>query len=924
MAKNLLALLFLCLITGNAWAQTDSIAPQLHDSLLIEYLRNNYYPSNPKNYDPARDYMYQTLDVDATDSLTGVYTGLRAKADGSRTPSNGALSFNTEHSWPQSFYNENEPMRGDIHHLYPVWSSANSSRNNNPFAEIDDNLTTSWWYWKNGSKLTTVPTSDIDEYSEYYNSSFEPRESHKGNAARSMFYFWTLYQTNTNIINDEYDNQAFFDGMKETLYQWHKQDPVDAAELARSLAIESFQGNRNPFIHDTSLVRRSFFYEGEVISPPSSDLPDVYISEVYEANGGTVKYLELFNTTNNTIDFTTNNWELRRYSNSNSSFISVSISGSIEPKKFFVIGDDNSNSGVQTIFGEGVVDQSTSVVNHNGNEKYLLLRTVSGVVDTVDSFGIDNIGNASDFAKDQVAYRLYSELPNNGSFGQQSISSNGDTVASGNWVVFDVTSSNANARYVATPGYSKGIESSSKPEILITGEAGWRLISIPANSANLSMISDDMAIQGVGNGSTPNVFTFNNSGQYQTPASLSSSLQNGTGMVLYFFNNASNGSKELPIVIDLEDEDEPTSDVNVSLNSTNPNISTYLTLIGNPFQSNFDGSFITSNNSIQENVHFLDDGLYYTQALSATTLLPWQAFWVESSASNTSTQLTFPVAGKTQSSATVSAFSKVVSPEFEIQINLKSNKSLDRGCIISFKQNADLGWDRYDASKLLPSKNQYAILGCIEDSKIKAVSSYSNSLDGDLEIPLYLESVNVDDELELSWTIPENLPTDWSIYLTDNFTNEVISVLENSKYIFLNESIAGKINNTVPSIELRKVQLKTQEENHERFKLVIKSDKIANSISTEEEFPSSFNLAQNYPNPFNPTTTISYTLKSNDFVRLSIYSITGQEVASLVNSSETAGEKQVVWNAGNLSSGIYYARLQLAGEAKTIKMTLLK
>ena len=197
-------------------------------------------------------------------------------------------------------------------------------------------------------------------------------------------------------------------------------------------------------------------------------------------------------------------------------------------------------------------------------------------------------------------------------------------------------------------------------------------------------------------------------------------------------------------------------------------------------------------------------------------------------------------------------------------------------------------------------------------------------MDGDLEIPLYLESVNVDDELELSWTIPENLPTDWSIYLTDNFTNEVISVLENSKYIFLNESIAGKINNTVPSIELRKVQLKTQEENHERFKLVIKSDKIANSISTEEEFPSSFNLAQNYPNPFNPTTTISYTLKSNDFVRLSIYSITGQEVASLVNSSETAGEKQVVWNAGNLSSGIYYARLQLAGEAKTIKMTLLK
>ncbi len=923
MAKNLLALLFLCLITGNAWAQTDTIAPQLHDSLLIEYLRNNYYPSNPKNYDPARDYMYQTLDVDDTDSLTGVYTGLRAKADGTRTPSNGALSFNTEHSWPQSFYNENEPMRGDIHHLYPVWSSANSSRNNNPFAEIDDNLTTSWWYWKNGSKLETIPTSNIDEYSEYYNSSFEPRESHKGNAARSMFYFWTLYQTNTHIENDEYDNQAFFDGMKETLYQWHKQDPVDAAELDRSLAIETFQGNRNPFIHDTSLVRRSFFYEGDVISPPNSDLPEVYISEVYEANGGTVKYLELFNTTDNTIDFTTNNWELRRYSNSNTSFISISLTGSIEAKKYFVIGDDNSTNGVQTIFGEGIVDQSTSAVNHNGNEKYLLVRTVSGVADTVDSFGIDNIGNASDFAKNQVAYRLSSELPNNGSFGQQSISSNGDTVASGNWVVFDVTSANANAKYVATPGYSKGIESSSRPEVLITGEAGWRLLTIPANSANLSMISDNMAIQGVGNGSTPNVFTFNNSGLYQTPASLNTTLENGLGMLVYFFDNASNGSKELPIVIDLEEEDEPTSNVIVSLNATNLYGPTYFTLVGNPFQSNFDGSLITTNNSIQENVHFLEDGLYYTQALSSTTLLPWQAFWVESSASNTSTQLTFPLAGKTQAAATVSSFSKEYSPEYEIQLNLQSDKSLDKGCIVSFKQNADLGWDRYDASKLLPSASQYAILGCVEDTRVKAVSSYSNNLGSDLEIPLYLESVNVDDELELKWTMTENLPNDWSIYLTDNFTNEVISLREQSKYRFLTETSYKKTNNSIPSIELIEINQKAQKQDQKRFKLVVKPNKIASSISSEE-FPINFNLAQNYPNPFNPTTTISYTLKSNEFVRLSVYSITGQEVARLVNSAETAGEKQVVWNAGNLSSGIYYARLQLADDAKTIKMTLLK
>ncbi len=909
---------------GNAWAQTDSIAPQLHDSLLIEYLRTNYYPSNPKNYDPARDYMYQTLDVDETDSLTGVYTGLRAKADGTRTPfgvtpNNDTLSLNTEHSWPQSFYNNNEPMRGDIHHLYPVWSSANSSRNNNPFAEIDDNLTTSWWYWKNGEKLESIPVSDIDEYSEYYNNSFEPRESHKGNAARSMFYFWTLYQTNTNIINDEYDNQAFFDGMKETLYQWHKQDPVDAAELARSLAIESFQGNRNPFIHDTSLVRRAFFYEGEIASP-NSELPDVFISEVYEANGGTVKYLELFNTTDSGIDFTTDSWELRRYSNSNSTFTSIPLTGSISSKGFYVIGDDNSGSGVQTIFGEDIVDQSTNAINHNGNEKYILVRTVSEVIDTVDSFGIDNIGNSSDFAKNQVAYRLFDELPNNGSFGQSSLSSNGDTVASGNWVVFNVTSLNANAKIVASPGFSKGLESSLKPEAMITGSAGWRLISIPANNGTISMISDDMAIQGVGNGSTPNVYTFDSSGLYQTPSTSSTTLENGLGLLAYFFDNNLLGSNELPLALDVT-EDEPESDVNVSLNTTNLNNGSYFTLAGNPFQSNFDASSISVNNSIQANAHFLANGLYYTEPLSTTTLLPWQAFWVESSSANASTQLTFPVSGKTNSVATVSAFSKQNALKFDISLNLESSKSYDRGCVVTFNSESGFGWDRFDASKLAPSVDQYAILGCIEEGRVKAVSSYSSDLQEELEIPLFFESVNVDDALSLSWGVSENLPTGWDVFLRDNVTNEEFSLLDKSEYDFLNETLSKEITSAVPHIELKEVQLKAQEQ--ERFTLVVRPSIIV-SNNHEATLPNGFSLAQNYPNPFNPTTTISYSLGSNEHVRLSIYSITGQEVARLIDSSQSSGEKQVVWNAGNLSSGVYYAQLKIAGEIRSIKMTLLK
>merc|ERR1711965_1162019 len=143
-------------------------------------------------------------------------------------------------------------MRGDIHHLFPSWRSPNQSRSNHPFGEIEDVNTTSWWYYANGGSVSSIPSTHLDEYSEYYNSTFEPREDHKGNVARAVFYFWTMYRTNNDIVTDTQDNEAFFEGMKQTLYAWHKADPVDAKEISRSNGIESIQGNKNPFIHDTS------------------------------------------------------------------------------------------------------------------------------------------------------------------------------------------------------------------------------------------------------------------------------------------------------------------------------------------------------------------------------------------------------------------------------------------------------------------------------------------------------------------------------------------------------------------------------------------------------------------------------------------------------------------------------------------------
>ncbi len=101
------------------------------------------------------------------------------------------------------------------------------------------------------------------------------------------------------------------------------------------------------------------------------------------------------------------------------------------------------------------------------------------------------------------------------------------------------------------------------------------------------------------------------------------------------------------------------------------------------------------------------------------------------------------------------------------------------------------------------------------------------------------------------------------------------------------------------------------------------------NITSIEEFqlsniPSSFDLEQNYPNPFNPLTKIAYSLPNTGRVKLTIYNLLGQEVATLVNGVKPAGTHALVWNAENLSSGIYIYTLKTDNQVISKKMTLMK
>jgi parallel beta-helix repeat protein len=88
--------------------------------------------------------------------------------------------------------------------------------------------------------------------------------------------------------------------------------------------------------------------------------------------------------------------------------------------------------------------------------------------------------------------------------------------------------------------------------------------------------------------------------------------------------------------------------------------------------------------------------------------------------------------------------------------------------------------------------------------------------------------------------------------------------------------------------------------------------------------PFKFTLNQNYPNPFNPQTTISYQLLINQMVNLTVYNTLGQKVATVVDEYQQAGEHQVIFDAQDLPSGIYFYQIQTETENKMMKMNLLK
>ena len=109
--------------------------------------------------------------------------------------------------------------------------------------------------------------------------------------------------------------------------------------------------------------------------------------------------------------------------------------------------------------------------------------------------------------------------------------------------------------------------------------------------------------------------------------------------------------------------------------------------------------------------------------------------------------------------------------------------------------------------------------------------------------------------------------------------------------------------------------------------LKTKIDTVVNTptvVDGEVYLPEEITLAQNYPNPFNPSTSIQYTVSSQQFVSIKVYNVLGNEIETLVNKEKPAGVYEVEWNATGLPSGVYFYQLKSDAFVETKKMILLR
>jgi deoxyribonuclease-1 len=220
-------------------ASTHSIVSNQPDTLSAA-CTGQCYKHTSVGYEGARKIMFGEtfIERDAEGTFVkDVYCGKKFYFNDVSQISNMHTQVNIEHTWPQSRFSgkfDKNMQKSDMHHLYPTDSAANNKRANHEFGDATSTV--------DELNVESCAFSKLSHFSG--DMIFMPPVGHRGNVARSLFYFSVRYDIAINK-NEE-----------QILRQWHKMDPIDANEKARHEIVAKYQKVRNPFVDYPQLVEK--------------------------------------------------------------------------------------------------------------------------------------------------------------------------------------------------------------------------------------------------------------------------------------------------------------------------------------------------------------------------------------------------------------------------------------------------------------------------------------------------------------------------------------------------------------------------------------------------------------------------------------------------------------------------------------------
>ena len=935
----------------------DGIDPNF--STFVDDLKNrirNPYTWVPySQYDETNVANFSSIDNgDGTRSVFCVYSNYEFIYSGSFA----WTLFSREHTFPHSWMPTNpanDPIErdeyADQHHLFPTHQDgANGIRSNHPLGNVSNVQDTF-----GDAKFGTDASGNIV---------YEPRDEHKGDAARAILYMmiryddidgydWGLSAINSASSQDPQDLNVLLD--------WHNQDPPSSWEIARNDYTQSIQGNRNPFVDHPEYVNYIDFYSIEYLSN------SLFFSEYVEGSSDN-KALEIFNNTGASIDLSLSGYKIEVYSNGNiTPSYSQLLNGTIADGDVFVIVNPSAGASLLSL-----ADQTSGSVNFNGNDAIALVRGAE-IVDVIGQIGFDP---GEEWGADNVS-TANNTIRRKTSIGIGDADGSNEFDPEVEWNGFAEDTFDGLGSHIVNDGPPTIANVTRTPKIPTSTE----------NSVISAEITDDISVKSAilkynVNGGTDEELVMNISSG-STFEAIIPSLAYTDGSILAYRIYAEDEDGALSISSEQKVFTGTTQIANLNvlddIDKRLVHVDAYARIAGVATVES--GTF--SPTSLDIYIQDATAGINIFKGNNITTITRGYIYIVEGKleqfygkAELVPDDLSTDIIDGGITSVPKIELNKVndqgVLPDpivLTIAEFLSSPETYE-GMLIGIQHLSPTGGS--DAWPAEGSNANYEVTDNGGSSKLLIRIDKDTEIDGTSEPTWPKDLVGIFTQFDVA------APYTWGYQIQPRDLNDIqndgalpVELMTFSALVFENNvslswETATEVNNygfeverhASTSLSMKNNFILSGDEGWETVAFIAGSGnsnsnksynysdnsisvsgkysyrlkqididgkyEYSNTIEVEVGVPTKFEVVQNFPNPFNPSTTISFSIPEKSEVNVQIFNMLGQSVYTLVNEELNAGKYSYNFEASHLSSGNYIYRVTAGKNVEIRKMILLK